>query len=162
MRAVAGMLMVALPILAGAQWHVTESGTTGSDVVASVASVDDPAGNSLRVRRDGNGNLVAEVVLAPGLDAFASCPTLLIDSRPPVVVSDPGGACRLAARSARFTLGRVIDAEVVSPITLALMNGKQLRFLVRLREGGYRRIDFSLRGSKQALVAALDGIRVTE
>lgn len=145
---------------AAAQWTAGPSaaGGPGSD-----ATVRNDGGEEVRIWVDVDRNLRASFQLSSGLASLdpAGCPTFQIDDKPPEDLSREAHECAVDGPRAELVLARARDGEVVSPTLLSLMNGSNLTVRYRLAHAGYGASRFSLRGSKQALTAALgDGLTV--
>ena len=150
---------------AGARWSVATETPEGAAAGVGVARVENAAGHSFRIYRDGDGVVRAMLRIDGGrLEAFDPdrCPTLQVDGGVPVVPPTGGTRCLLDATRARFSLGRVEGGRiVVSDTLLELMNGSRLIFRYRTRIGDYRETEFTLLGSMQAVSDSLGaGVRV--
>ncbi len=144
---------------AAAQWaSVPSSGGAGSD-----ATVRNASGEEVRIWMDGDRRLRAAFTLAPGLARLdpAGCPTFQVDERTPQDLSRPAHACSVSGARVEVVLAQAEGDRVESPTLLALMNGGSLTVRYRLAHAGYGASRFSLKGSKQALTAAVgEGLSV--
>ena len=157
--ALLGAALVAAPG-ARAQWTSAPAPGVAARTDATARATD---GASLRIWVDTERRLRAEFTLAPGLLRLdpRACPTLQIDDRPPETLSDPFHQCTSEGAAAQVVLAQGSQGKVDSPTLLALMNGGTLTVRYRLEHAGYGASRFSLKGSKQALINALDNLAVT-
>ena len=146
---------------ASAQWHVEAVPSEGG--ATNVAAVEDESGHQLRVFVDASSVVRGEFSLGAGFSRLEAetCPTIHIDDHPPIA---PGmtGVCVMEETRARFAFGEIGDDAVRANPLVWMMHGSRLVFFYRLERLGYRRVEFSLRGSRQALDEALGDIRVLE
>lgn len=146
-------------------WEVVKESLSAVEATKDVARVENDEGHMLKIYRDGNDVVHGDFYLKPGLAVMddRSCPTYRIDGQDPFLARFGGESCRMQARAAVFTLGRVEGTELRSVPVMELMNGTRLKFIYHTKQAGYRETEFTLRGSKQALNAALGpGVRVVE
>ena len=58
-------------------------------------------------------------------------------------------------RGIRYAMSDVTNRTLRSSLTRGLTDGRDLEVIIKLRKMGYRRAQFSLRGSREALVQVL-------
>jgi hypothetical protein len=151
------LLLIALLTLApaaAAQWEAEpDPGRDGR----LQAMVSNPEGDRLTVVRRDDDQVVGTFTLGRGFDRLreGSCPSFAVDEAPPVALGRAASPCATEGDQASFTLGRVDEDTLVSPLVLQLMNGRELTLRYPLQARGYRETRFVLRGSKQALSDAL-------
>ena len=155
--AMAGLWLASVSTPAIAQWRAVSERPAGADPKLFIAVIENVAGYALHVFRDSNDTIRAIFALREGFGSLAqsSCPTYVIDHETPQVARFESERCRLDARRAHFSLGRVDRHEVRSNGLLMLMNGSRLLFRFHLTGLGYQEALFTLRGSKQALNLAI-------
>jgi len=114
-------------------------------------------GHRLEVFRGEQGAVYGDLVLPPGLQRFSEtlCPTFQVDKRRPKSLDEDREGCQLDGQRARFPLGTVEEARIVSPILVQLMYGSTVVFRYQLQHVGYAEATFSLQGSRQALAEAI-------
>lgn len=147
-------LMSALALPAHAQW--TDVGSTRA-ATEREAVVRSDTRAELRIWLDDEQALRLQFKLTPGLVSFApqGCLTLQVDGQPMQDLAAPEHECSSDGESVRLLLTRVEDNQVDSPTLLDLMNGKKVNLRYRLAHSGYSTEQFSLKGSKQALIDTL-------
>jgi hypothetical protein len=149
--------------VAHAQWRVSEEAPSELEDQVEVAQVVNNEADAMRVFLDADGLVRAKFTLGAALDKLdaRTCPTYLIDDERPQVTAFDAARCRMEPGAVTFTLGRVVGDTVASESLLGLMKGTELRVRFHVEGTGYRQSRFSLRGSKQALNAAIGrGVRV--
>ena len=151
-RVLAIALLAASPAgSAAADWTFADDGGT------QVASVRSDAGDALRVFVDPEAIVRVEFTAGTPLGALhpGSCPSYAVDDGPPQAARLGTERCRVEGRSAIFALGVVSGDAIASDALLDLMNGSELTVRYRLDGLGYHEARLSLRGSKQAVNAAI-------
>lgn len=153
-RWVALSLMSALALSAHAQWTDVGSARAATEREAVIRS-DTRA--ELRIWLDADQALRLQFKLMPGLVSFApqSCITLQVDQQPMRGLSAQEYECNSDGASVQLLLTRVEDKQIDSPLLLDLMNGMRVNLRYRLAHSGYGTEQFSLKGSKQALIDSL-------
>ncbi len=126
-----------------------------------VAYTNNAAGYSLEIYEDKNGVIRSRFTLNGGFSVLAqnSCPTIQVDKHKPINLSIDDGLCVLDKKSAEHVLGYVENNRVISRPLYYLMNGRSIVYRFNLENGGYGQTEFSLNGSKYALVSTL-GIEI--
>jgi hypothetical protein len=156
-RAVPWLCLALLSSATLADWSALEVPGTPERPATKMALTQSADGHRLEVFLEEQGTVYADLVLPPGLQRFseALCPTFQVDKRRPKSLHAYREGCQLDGRRARFPLGTVEQARIVSPILVQLMYGNTVVFRYQLQHVGYARATFSLQGSKQALAEAL-------
>ncbi len=144
------LLALTLPAVAAAQWE-TQPRPEAAGALHAV--VENPAGERLAVRRDGEDRVLATFSLGPGFDEFRedACPSFRVDDEPPVNLARQAAPCVVEGPRATFLFGRVEAGALDSPLLLQLMNGRTLTLRYPLERRGYRETRFPLEDSKQTL-----------
>jgi hypothetical protein len=142
---------------AAERWTVEQDRVDTGGESRPVAIVSAATGDTLRVFADQRNGVALSVRLRDGFERIdeSQCPTLLVDDHPPMAPQRANDGCTTTARVVTVPLGRIVDGNVRSPLLARLIAGTELVWRVRLQSLGYRELRFTLRGSKQALVAVL-------
>ncbi len=142
---------------AWAQWEIVTGSPLGAGGEVPIARVSNDGGDRLSVFLDAESTLRAQFEVSDQLVTLdtATCPTYLVDDGTPQAVRFGADRCMVAGSTAIFALGAVNGDAIASGTLLELMNGTSLTLRYHLGGLGYREAEFSLRGSKQALNAAL-------
>ena len=143
--------------LAFSQWQTAADTPPGMAESIEVAMVGNQTGDSFQVYRNTEGEIRAVLILRDGFETFdqSSCPTYRIDNAESTSVTVAAETCRLEARRAHFSLGKVADGTVHSDTLVALQDGTEIEFMVHLRALGYRATRFTLSRSKKILATAI-------
>ena len=149
--------VAATPALALAQWEIVTGSPLGAGGEVQIARVSNNDGDQLSVFLDADSMLRAQFEISDRLTTLdtSTCPTYLVDGGTPRVVRFGEERCMVAGSIAIFALGAVNGDAIASGTLLELMNGTSLTLRYHLGGIGYRETRFSLRGSKQALNAAI-------
>lgn len=146
------------PFNAAADWTtITETAADGATQRDS-ARVTNPEGHFLIVQRDSNGVIRGTFSLngdGTPLDE-RSCPSIRIDDQKPRALTELDGPCEIEDRTAQFTLGVISDGVIQSILLTQLINGKRIFVWYHVKNRGYQETEFTLRGSMQALMKAMD------
>jgi len=150
--AVALALFAAVPVYA--QWTDVGSERAATEREAVVRSENTA---EIRIWLDDTQALRMQFKLTPGLVAFApqGCITIQVDDHEMLDLSAPAYECSADGASVELLLTQVEDNQLDSPLLLDLMNGRRVQLRYRLSHAGYQSAQFSLRGSKQALIDSL-------
>ena len=140
-----------------ADWNIVTHSDLDTNVITSVAIVENDQGYSLEIYKDSVDAVRARFTIAPGLLRFPEnfCPTFQIDRGVARNRSINDAPCLSGNNWSEFILGYVVNGAVQSRAISGLMNGVGLRFRFRLENGDYRETVFSLTGSKRAISTAL-------
>jgi hypothetical protein len=138
-----------------AQWRVAQETPTGSNFQIDVATIENDSGHKLRLFNDESQNVRAIFTIRNGFDTIdpGVCPTYRVDQREAKRVTFEQDGCRILAKQAEFTLGKVGQGR--NSDLHRIMNGSNIVFRYRLGGGNYRETSFTLRGSKYALTTAI-------
>lgn len=159
-RAAGWVLMavaLALPLKARCEWLAAKRNDVSRGGETEVAVTRNNDGFSLEIYRDASNTVYGRFTL-PGhllIIADGTCPTYQIDRGAPVNRSVNGDPCLVGGNWAEYTLGHVDNFRVDSSSLLAIMNGIAIAFRFKLENGDYRSTEFSLQGSKRAIISAL-------
>ncbi len=161
-RCAAGMFFAGM-LLAGpafAQWRVAQETPAGIGKSIDVAIIDNDSGHSLRLFNDETQSVRGIFTIRDGFDTIdpGVCPTYRVDKRKPRRVTFEEGRCRILPKHAEFTLGKTGQGR--NRQLHRIMNGDTIIFRYRLGGGNYRETTFTLRGSKYALVTAVEDLEV--
>lgn len=157
LRLIIALAALSVATASQAQWQVVRETDAVSGAETPVAQVRNGQGYYLAIYRDGDGVVRARFALNDRLILLdeQSCPTYQIDERQPRNSSFNSESCMLQARSSEYVLGTIDNSQVVSRPLYELMNGSLINYRFRLKTGGYDQAQFSLSGSKRALVSVL-------
>lgn len=146
-----------LPATAAAEWNVVSQRDAETQRETLVAQTRNAEGHTLAIYRDAGGAIRSRFGLNDSLNGLAekSCPTYQIDNRDPRNVSINDAACISHRLWAEYVLGYIQEKRVVSLLLHELMNGNKIVYRFKLLSGGYDETEFSLAGSKRALLAVL-------
>jgi len=136
------------------EWTVTSRNDLTRSGEVRVASTRNDAGYTLEIYRDSDNAVRSRFTLPDGLLAFAggTCPTYQIDRGTPINRSVNAAPCLTNGSWSELVLGYVTDNHIASSSLLAVMNGINIVFRFKLENGDYRSTQFSLQGSKRALI----------
>jgi hypothetical protein len=122
-----------------------------------IAYTENIIGQRTEVSMGQNNAIELRLLLGAGFETFAasSCPTFQIDDRVPLHHFEIGIRCVIEKKIATFHLGQITDDEIDSLVLHRFMNGNIVMFRYTVNNGRYRRAEFSLRNSNQALKQAI-------
>lgn len=156
-------VLLAVSTLAHAQWQTVTGSPPGAREDVQIARVSNRSGDTLSVFVDADDTVRAQFDVADVLTPLdpQTCPTYLVDDGAPKAARFGPDRCLVAGGRAIFALGVVALDAIASDALLNLMNGTVVTIRYHTDGVGYRDAQFSLRGSKQALNAAIgSGVRV--
>jgi hypothetical protein len=146
-----------LPLKARCEWLAQTRSDVSRGGETEVAVTRNNDGYSLEIYRDASNAVYGRFIL-PGhllIIADGTCPTYQVDRGAPVNRSVNGDPCLVGGNWAEYTLGHVDNNRIASSSLLAIMNGIAIAFRFKLENGDYRSTEFSLQGSKRAIISVL-------
>ena len=148
------LLLLTVTDTATAAWSTIEAGDINLIVVAVNKNSQ---GQTTEVFLGTGQTVYLRLSLGTGFETFGitSCPTFQIDSRLPLHHFDVGERCIINKKVATFELGKISDDEIESLVLHRLMNGNNVAFRYTINSGQYRRAQFNLDRSKQALTRVI-------
>ena len=152
MRACLCFLLL-MPLTVQAEWTAIKdpANPNSQTLVARTSNVD---GYRLEIYQDSVNAVRGRFTLPDGLLKFKgkSCPTYQIDRNVPKNRSINEAFCLSSGNWSEYILGYVTNQHITSPTLLSIMNGINIVFRFQLENGDYRETQFSLAGSKRAMV----------
>ena len=146
-------VLLFMPVVVQAEWTVTTDSGNESAVTA-VAHTKNEDGYSLEIYQDSVKAVRSRFTLPDGLLKLKekSCPTYQIDRNPPRNRSINEAFCLSGNNWSEYILGYLTNQHITSPSLLSIMNGINIVFRFQLENGDYRETQFSLAGSKRAMI----------
>ena len=147
-------VLLAVSPAARCDWTLTSRSDLTRSGEVRVAYSRNDAGYTLEIYRDSDNAVRSRFTLPDGLLAFAggTCPTYQIDRGTPINRSINAAPCLTNGSWSELVLGYVSDNHIASSSLLAVMNGINIVFRFKLDNGDYRSTQFSLQGSKHAMI----------
>ena len=153
LRSVYLCFLLLVPLGARAEW-ITLKDPENQDSETLVARTSNEQGYRLEIYQDSVNAVRGRFTLPAGLLKLKdkSCPTYQIDRNIPMNRSINEAFCLSRDNWSEYILGYITNQHIVSPTLLSVMNGITIVFRFQMENGDYRETQFSLAGSKRAMV----------
>ncbi|MFT4583003.1 MAG: hypothetical protein ACI915_002412 [Gammaproteobacteria bacterium] len=137
-----------------AAWSISEADGEGS---VDTAYIENSARQRADIFLDEHDVVYLRLRLSAGFETLtrSSCPTFQIDKRLPLHHYAVGKQCSIDSKDATIVLGQISDKQINSLVLHRIMNGNKVTFRYTTENGQYRKAEFSLQNSKQALQGAV-------
>lgn len=149
-------ILLFYPAFVLAEWNVITHTNTNDNTETQVARTMNEEGYTLEIYKDNIGAIRSRFSLNKALDKFAkrSCPTYQIGRYTLDNTSINDAPCLTELSWTEFILGYEENSVVSSKKLNAFLNGNNVIFRFMLDNGSYQETQFSLTGSKRAVITS--------
>jgi len=149
-------ILLFYPAFVLAEWSVITHTNTNDNTETQVARIKNEEGYTLEIYKDNIGAIRSRFSLNKALDKFAkrSCPTYQIGRYTLDNTSINDAPCLTELSWTEFILGYEENSVVSSKKLNAFLNGNNVIFRFMLDNGSYQETQFSLTGSKRAVITS--------